>query len=105
MKPTYDQLVEIVEIIQKENKELQKENKELKQRIERLEKELRKYLNENTPSGSVPPYLKKLEDAVGRYAKGDEKGNEPPKDNVRNARLYCWTAHARSLSKDQDLWN
>lgn len=78
MKPTYDQLVEIVE-------SLQKENKELKRRIEHLENELRKYVNENTPSGSIPPYLKKLEDVVDRYSKDDDD-KEPPKDNSRNAR-------------------
>lgn len=79
MKPTYEQLVEIVEF-------LRKENKDLKQRIERLEKELRKYLNENTPSGSIPPYLKKLEDTVNRHTQEDT-GIESPKDNPRNARL------------------
>jgi hypothetical protein len=35
---------------------LQRENKELYNEIERLHKELRKYKNENTLSGSIPPY-------------------------------------------------
>ena len=45
--------------------QLEKELKEKDKRIERLEKEvemltkfIRKYVNENTPSGSLPPYLK-----------------------------------------------
>ena len=77
MRPTYKQLVELVE-------SLREENKELKKRIENLEKELRKYINENTPSGSIPPYLKKLEETVDRYSKDDEK--EPQRDNDRNTR-------------------
>ena len=64
---------------------LQKKNKKLKKRIEQLEKELRKYVNENTSSDSIPPYLKKLEDTVNRFAK-DEDNNEPPKGNPRNTK-------------------
>ncbi len=78
MKPTYEQLVEIVEY-------LQKENKELKRRIEQLEKELRKYLNENTPSGSIPPYLKRLEETINRQSEEGDN-SDPPKDNPRNER-------------------
>ena len=78
MKPTCDQLVEIAESQQKRINQLEKE-------VERLTKELRKYVNENTLSGSVPPYLKKLENTVNRFAKDDDN-DEPPKDNPRNAR-------------------
>jgi hypothetical protein len=78
MNPPYEQLVEIVE-------SLREENRRLKERVERLEKELRKYVNENTPSGSIPPYLKKLEEDVNRVSKDEKK--DPPKENVRNARL------------------
>jgi len=64
---------------------LQRENKELYNEIERLHKELRKYKNENTPSGSIPPYLKKtLEKAV------EQPKEKPPTNenttNIRNAR-------------------
>jgi predicted RNase H-like nuclease (RuvC/YqgF family) len=72
MKPTYDQLVEIAESLQKENKELKRIIEAQNKRITKLENELRKYVNENTPSGSIPTYLKKLEDAVNRYSKGDD---------------------------------
>ena len=59
---------------------------EQKALIETLWKELRKYANENTPSGSIPPYVKKLEETVDRYTKDEKTDKEPPKDNVRNAR-------------------
>lgn len=92
MKPTYDQLVEIVESLQKENEGLRKENQELKgiiealnKRITKLENELHKYRNENTPSGSIPPYLKSLEGAVDRFSNADGE-KKPPKDNPRNSR-------------------
>jgi transposase len=79
MRPTYDELLKIVESQQKQINELKKE-------VGTLRKELRKYVNENTPSGSIPPYLKKLEDTVDEFAKDDKKDTEPPKENVRNAR-------------------
>jgi len=61
------------------------EIKQLKKEIETLRKELRKYVNENTPSGAIPPYLKKLEDTVEKSSK-DDKNDDQPKENVRNAR-------------------
>jgi cell division protein FtsB len=83
MKQTYEELVEIVE-------SLQKENRGLKRRMEQLEKELRKYLNENTPSGAIPPYLKKLKDTVNRYAEDDVK----PMTTIARQRaiqeIQCW---------------
>lgn len=77
MKPTYEQLVDIVDSLQERVKKLEKEN-------EKLRNELRKYINENTPSGDIPQYLKKLEKEVDKYAK--DENPEPPKANKRNAR-------------------
>lgn len=77
MKPTYEQLVELVESLNKRVEKLEKEN-------EKLRNELRKYINENTPSGDIPPYLKKLEETVDRYSKNEE--GRPPKENDRNSR-------------------
>ena len=39
-------------------KQLQEANRRLEKEVERLSAQLRKYHNENTPSGSLPPYLK-----------------------------------------------
>jgi len=80
MKPTYEQLVEIIQALQKENEGLRK-------RVEALEKELRKYINENTPSGAIPPYMKKkLEEIVNEYSKTPDEENKEHKENRRNAR-------------------
>lgn len=79
MRPSYDDLLKMYN-------ELKRVVEEQNKRIERLEKELRKYNNENTSSGSIPPYLKKLEDTVDKFAKDDKEDTEPPKENVRNAR-------------------
>ena len=85
MKPTYDELFQIIEQLRQEGREKDKRIDRLEKLVEKLTKELRKYVNENTPSGSVPPYLKKLESTVDRFAKeDDDKG--PPKDNPRNER-------------------
>ncbi len=64
MPPTYDELVEIVE-------SLQKENRDLKERLEKVEKELHKYKNENTPS-SANKHIKP--DTRGLHAKGGKRG-------------------------------
>ena len=73
------------EIIKRQLKEIESlidENKLLKEAVEKLRKELRKYLNENTPSGSIPPYLKKnIVKKVEKEKRGDEK-----KINMRNNR-------------------
>ncbi len=65
MPPTYEELVEINKLHQNQIKELQKENKSLRSAVTKLQKEnkklqgqLGKFLNEFTPSGSVPSYLK-----------------------------------------------
>ena len=80
-----------VEKLEKGNAELRKQLTEkddeiafLKKENKRLLGELRKFLNENTPSGSIPPYLKpslrrEIEDAT-RERKGDAKSN------LRNSR-------------------
>ncbi|MBR9703385.1 IS66 family transposase, partial [Candidatus Woesearchaeota archaeon] len=57
---------------------LLKENK-------RLLGELRKYSNENTPSGSIPPYLKESVREKSQQARKSEK-EESKKSNQRNSR-------------------
>ena len=54
-----------IPLLEEENITLKKELSEFKERVkflekalEKIRKELRKYHNENTPSGSIPPYLK-----------------------------------------------
>lgn len=66
---------------QKLIKELQKEN-------EQLRKELRKYKNPNTPSGSVPPYLKdELKKTIeGITGTAEQRRYTEPKENSRNSR-------------------
>ena len=51
----------------------------------KLKKELHKYINENTSSGAISPYLKKLEETVNKFIKEDNDKKEP-KDNKRNMR-------------------
>lgn len=85
MKPTYDELLMIVESQRKEIKELRTIIGQQNKRITRLENELQKYHNENTPSGALPPYLKELEKNVKNMTK-DKGDDDPPKENVRNAR-------------------
>lgn len=94
MKPTYEQLAQMV-IRQKkiiENQEMQIKTyeeivegkdkiietyKEIFQEqdklINNLRNELQKYHNENTPSGSIPPYLKDLEKNVKEMTKDTDK--------------------------------
>ena len=54
----------------------------LESQNEQLRKELRKYRNENTPSGAIPPYLK---DEL-QHATQEPKEPTEPKPNQRNAR-------------------
>lgn len=76
-----------IEKLLNEIKELRMQGSNLSTEVERLGKELRKYINENTPSGSIPPYLKKkLEEEVDQYAKVPEDTDVPHKENKRNAR-------------------
>ena len=55
MKPTYEDLLAIIEEMKRTH---YKEIEQLKKENETLRKELRKYVNENTPSGAIPLYLK-----------------------------------------------
>src|SRR3989338_6851374 len=85
---THSQHAEKLEkLVVKQQKQLAEQVDEiafLKKENKRLLGELRKFLNENTPSGSIPPYLKpslrrEVEDAT-RERKGDTK------PNLRNSR-------------------
>lgn len=58
----------------------------MNKRITKLENELQKYHNENTPSGSLPPYLKDLEKNVKDMTKDDDSEDQLPKHNARNRR-------------------
>ena len=79
---TEEKLIEAVRLLQEENKllkkqikELQKENALLKQELAEVRSELRKYRNENTPSGMTPSYLK--EETNNRHKKsGQKEGHE-----------------------------
>ncbi len=51
-----------------------------------MRSELRKYHNENTPSGSVPSYLKEIEKNVKNITEGNDKKNQPSKLNARDSR-------------------
>ncbi len=62
--------------------QLEKEVELLKDDNKQLRKELRKYRNENTPSGAIPPYLK---DEL-QHATQEPKEPQEPKPNQRNAR-------------------
>lgn len=55
---------------------------ELEKEVRQLRKELRKYKNENTPSGAILPYLK---DEL-HHATQEPKEPQEPKPNQRNAR-------------------
>jgi len=80
--------------LEKENKILREENKSLKERckvleeaFEKLRKELRKYHNENTPSGAVPPYMKpSIEIKREHFGEKGENADNVKKNNIRNSR-------------------
>lgn len=77
MKPTY---IELEEQLKEKDKRIEWLEKEL----ERLANFIRKYINENTPSGSLPPYLKPK---IKMKEEKEEPEDKPPKDNPRNERL------------------
>ena len=77
LKAALDQLL-------KDNKELQKENEKLRKDDEALRKQLRKYENENSPSGMKPPYLKTTLEKIIEQTKSEEK--KEPEENQRNSR-------------------
>ena len=62
--------------------ELEKEAQQLRKENGQLRKELRKYRNENTPSGAIPSYLKE----ELQHATAEPKEPSEPKPNQRNAR-------------------
>ncbi len=80
----YNALIQRIEVLEKLVAEQADELVFLRKENQRLLKELRKYLNENTPSGSIPPYLKPaLRNKVQEAMKTEEK---EPKQNPRNSR-------------------
>ncbi len=89
--PQVGTLAERIEKLEKANAELRKQNAEkddklafLKKENKRLLGELRKYLNENTSSGNIPPYLKPtLRNKIEEAMKNEPKGKQP---NPRNSR-------------------
>ena len=74
---------------------LEDENAYIKRQFARLENEFRKYHNENTPSGALPPYLKepvkiekeKEDKPDGRSLAHDNKRNARPRHCDRTERL------------------
>jgi len=62
--------------------DLQKENKELLKANEKLHKKLRQYHNENSSSGSIPPYLK---ETLSKSVEQPKEKREPA-ENPRNIR-------------------
>ena len=65
MDKSYADLLNEMDLLKKENnkkdriiEKLQKTVEELALKVKQLNNELRKYMNENTPSGAIPPHLK-----------------------------------------------
>lgn len=83
---TYDELLEIVQQLQKDGKEKDKRIEKLEKQAEHRTKELQKYHNENTPSGAIPSHLKDLEKNVKEMTTDTDKEDQPPKHNARNSR-------------------
>lgn len=86
-----DELYRIIELQQNQIKELQKKVQQLEKENKKLHGQLSKFINENTPSGSVPPYLKEELEAAfpPETSQADKKENEEKKaalPNKRNAR-------------------
>ena len=94
MDKSYADLLKENDLLKKENdkkdriiEKLQKTVEELALKVKQLNNELRKYVNENTPSGAIPSYMKKkLENTVEKYSKISEDNKSEPKENNRNAR-------------------
>ena len=115
MQPEYGELYAIIGSQRKEieelrggNRDLRAEDRKLKEEVEELQKAvaeiadgmkriqdenrklingLGKYVNENTPSGAIPPYTKKkLEGTFERHSKASEGDNPEHKENGRNTR-------------------
>jgi hypothetical protein len=91
MDKSYADLLKENDLLKKENdkkdriiEKLQKTVEELALKVKQLNNELHKYMNENTPSGAIPPHLKKLEKIVNENSK--EEDDKLPKENHRNSR-------------------
>ena len=86
LKKENDRKDRIIEKLQKTVEELQKTVEGLTTEVKRLNNKLRKYVNENTPSGAIPPYLKTLEKNVKNLTKRSDEDDKPPMHNARNSR-------------------
>jgi transposase len=117
MPPTYEELVEIIKLQQKQIVELQKKVQQQDKEIKKLHAQLSKYKNENTPSGALPPYLKdELESAFppetsesekkaeGKEAKLNNRNKRPKPDRKKRHKIKncpCCGKKLRPLKKKQ----
>lgn len=88
---TLEQAVEVIlqqqeqiKARQQQIKQLQEANQRLEKEVERLSVQLRKYHNENTPSGSLPPYLK--DEIMPESKERKPSDQEKTSSNQRNSR-------------------
>ena len=81
---TLEQAVEVILQQQGQIKQLQEANQRLEKEVERLSAQLRKYHNENTPSGSLPPYLK--DELMPEQKERKPSDQEKSATNRRNGR-------------------
>jgi len=81
---TIDKQQKQIELLGNQVKELQKENGQFRKEVEHLRKDLRKYKNENTPSGSIPPYLKP--ETTENEEKQTSERHQGKTANIRNKR-------------------
>ena len=73
--------------LKEELKEANQQIKFLEEAFEKLRRELRKYHNENTPSGAIPPYLKPTLEIKRELSENKEESeNNERKFNIRNSR-------------------
>lgn len=84
LKQALAKALETIELLKKEN--------------ERLRKQLRRFLNENTPSGAIPPYLKE----ELQHSTQEPKEQQEPKPNQRNARAEPDRTEKHSLNACPD---
>lgn len=84
LKQALAKALETIELLKKEN--------------ERLRKQLRRFLNENTPSGAIPPYLKE----ELQHSTQEPKEQQEPKPNPRNARAEPDRTEKHSLNACPD---
>jgi len=103
-----NELVQAVQLLQKENNFLKEQLRKAQEIIKNLQKEnkylhsqLRKFLNENTPSSALPPYLKdELKEMTTEEHKEHEEGNtKSAKINPRNKRREYTRKELHTLEK------